>query len=380
MSETIQPKIMISAGEASGDKLGAHLASAIKQQQPGAVLYGMGGDNMKAAGVDIVVDCEKVSVVGIIEVFTHLSDILATRKTLIRLLKTNPPDLLILIDLPDFNLNLAKHARKAGIKVLYYVSPQIWAWRYGRIKQIKKTVDHLAVLFEFEKTLYDAENVPATFVGHPLTETIQADMTPHEAYRTFQFDSDKPIVALLPGSRRSEITRLMPILMETAKRIKQALPDVQFALPLAPNLEPRSIKAYLTDDIHVVENNFHNVLSICNAAVTASGTATLEVALHQIPLVVIYKVSRLSYLIGKCLIKTPYIALCNIVAQEKLACELIQQDANPEAITSEVLRLLNDTAYRQTKLTQLKQLKTKTGEPGAAERTASVALQLLDKR
>lgn len=370
-------RILIVAGEASGDLLGAHLAKALLARQPTIKLIGMGGAQMHAAGVEILIDAHKLAVVGVWEVLKHLGDILSAMRTLKKLFNTNPPDLVIFIDYPGLNLRMAKHAKRAGIKVLYYVSPQIWAWRYGRIKKIKRYVDRMAVLLAFEEKLYQKENMPVSFVGHPLVDIATPTLARTAVAAQFQLDTHKPIIALFPGSRHSEISRLMPVMMSTVKLIKQQIPDAQFVLPLASSLVHDDLHEYLIPDIQIIKNNTYNLLSLCNAAITASGTATLEIALQQVPMVIIYKVSSLTYWLGKKLIDVPYIGLCNLVAEEKVALELIQHHVIADTIAHETVRLVRERVYRQEVLQKLVLVKTKLGGGGGSEKTAQVALNML---
>lgn len=370
-------KILIVAGEASGDLLGAHLAKAILALEPNTTLIGMGGPQMQSAGVNIIIDANKLAVVGVWEILKHLGDIRSAMRTLKQLFKTDPPDLVIFIDYPGFNLRMAKQAKRSGIKVLYYVSPQIWAWRYGRIKKIKKYIDRMAVLFAFEEKLYQKENMPVSFVGHPLVDIAIPTLTPNEVAIQLQLDTQKPIIALFPGSRHSEITRLMPVIVSAVELIKAQLPAAQFVLPLASSLSREDLRDYLIPEIQVVENNTYNLLPLCNAAICASGTATLEIALQQVPLVIIYKVTPLSFWLGKRLIKTPFIGLCNIVAEEKVALELIQHDANATITAEEILRLITEPNHREKTLDKLAQVKLKLGGGGGSEKVARVALDML---
>ncbi len=370
-------KILIVAGEASGDLLGAHLAKAILALEPNTILIGMGGPQMQSAGVDIIIDADKLAVVGVWEILKHLGDIRSAMHTLKQLFKTDPPDLVIFIDYPGFNLRMAKQAKRAGIKVLYYVSPQIWAWRYGRIKKIKKYVDRMAVLFAFEEKLYQKEDMPVSFVGHPLVDIAIPTLTPNEVAIQLQLDTQKPIIALFPGSRHSEITRLMPVIVSAVELIRAQLPAAQFVLPLASSLSREDLRDYLIPEIQVVENNTYNLLPLCTAAICASGTATLEIALQQIPLLIIYKVAPLSFWLGKNLIKTPFIGLCNIVAEEKVALELIQHDANATIIAEQILRLVTEPDHREKTSDKLAQVKLKLGGGGGSEKVARVALNML---
>ena len=376
-ASTSHPQILIVAGEASGDLLGAHLAKVIKKNNPHITLLGMGGNQMKSAGVDLIINADKLAVVGLFEVVKHLGDIRSAMRVLKNLFKQRPPDLVIFIDYPGFNLHMAKHAKRAGIKVLYYVSPQIWAWRYGRIKKIKKYIDKMAVLFSFEEKLYQKENMPVSFVGHPIVDIAKPTLNRDAVYQGYQLDPEKPIVALFPGSRHNEITRLMPTIMDSVRLIQQRFPETQFILPLAPSLSIDDIRGYLTPEIKVIENNTYNILQVCRAAIVASGTATLEIALSKVPMVIIYKVSPLSYWLGTRLVTVPFVGLCNLVAEERVAIELIQDDMTNTTIAHEIIQLIENPDHHQSVVNRLNQVNLKLGGGGGSERVAQVALEML---
>lgn len=375
---TDSKQILIIAGEASGDLLGAHLTKSLKVLDPQLKVAGMGGKRMREAGVNIFIDSEKLAVIGVSEIISQLSNILAARQCLKNRFKIERPDLVIFIDYPGFNLHMAKQAKKAGIKVLYYVSPQIWAWRYNRIKKIKKYIDHMAVLFPFEERLYQREDISVSLVGHPLID-IAVPTLPHEkVYQKFNLSIEQPIIGLFPGSRSQEISRLLPIIISATKLIKKRFPNAQFVLPLAPNFSSQDVRNYLFPEVRIIENNTYNVLSVCNAAIAVSGTVTLEIALHQIPFVTVYKVSSLTYWLVKRLIKVPFIGLSNLVAEELITPELIQHQATPQAIANEIYRFLEDYSYRQSCLNKLKLLRTKLKKNSEASlKTAQIALKLI---
>ncbi|QTS83715.1 lipid-A-disaccharide synthase [Coxiella endosymbiont of Amblyomma nuttalli] len=370
-------QILIISGEASGDLLGAHLAKSLKTLDPTILLTGVGGKQMRDAGVSIFIDSNRLGVVGLFEAFKYLNIILSIRQTLKKRFKKTPPNLVVFIDYPGFNLHMAKHAKKAGIPVLYYVSPQTWAWRYGRTKNIKKYVDQMAVLFAFEEKLYQRENIPVNLVGHPLIDIAVPSLCRKEAYQRFNLSPDKPIIGLFPGSRNNEITRLLPIIVSAAHLIQKHIPQVQFVLPLAPNLSMDDIRNYLFPEIKVIKHNVYNILPLCDAAIATSGTVTLEIALYQVPFIIIYKVALLTYWLVKNLIRVPCIGLSNLVAGARVTPELIQKAATPEAIANEICRLLEDSFYRQYRLTQLKPIKEKLGGGGASMRVARLALEML---
>lgn len=369
--------VLLIAGEPSGDLLGAHLAQSLKSLEPNLKLAGMGGKRMREAGVEVFINADKLAVVGLLEILRQFRDIRHAMQTLKRYFKKTPPDLVVFIDYPGFNLHMAKQAKKAGIKVLYYVSPQIWAWRYGRIKKIKKYVDHMAVLFDFEEKLYQKENVPVSFVGHPLANAPAPSLSRNEICKQFNLDLDKPIVALFPGSREQEINKLLPMMVQAGKLIQTQIPTVQFILPLALNLALDKIRPFLSPEIKVIQNDISHVLAIAHAAVAASGTVTLEIALQQVPLVIIYKVAPLTFWLGKKLIRLSFIGLCNLVSPEPVAVELLQQDATPQAIADEVFQLLNNHNYRQSIIGKLGHLRPQLDRGNAAQNVAKVVHNLI---
>ncbi len=370
--------IFIVAGEPSGDLLGSYLATAFKRSYPECVLEGVGGYRMQQAGVQQIFDSERLAMVGFVEIIKKIAVLRQAMNVIMQRLTEQPPTLLLLIDYPGFNLRLAAKAKALGIKVMYYVSPQIWAWHYSRIKKIKKNVDLMAVLFRFEEKLYQAEHVPVAFVGHPIIEALTPSLTKQAAYQQFSLDPQQPIVALLPGSRATEIQRLLPDMLAAVQCIRQQKPQAQFVLALAPNLSPASLASFQLQGIEVVENNTYNVLSVCDAAIVASGTATLEVAVLGVPQVIVYRVNPLSYQIAKWVATVTQVGLCNIVAEEPVALELIQGQFKPQAVADEILKLLNDSEYRCTIVQKLQQLKARLDSQNAAQQAVDAAVELIN--
>ena len=374
--------ILIVAGEASGDHHAARLVEAVHRHKPDIHFSGIGGERMRAAGVEILVDSATIAVVGLIEVLAHYPDLKAALERMRAELHERRPQLLILVDYPDFNLRLAKSARQLGIKVLYYISPQIWAWRQKRVFQIKKRVNTMAVIFPFEVPIYESAGVPVKFVGHPLVDEAASSLSRDEALRELHLDPTRPVLGLFPGSRRSEIKRLLPVLLKSAALIRQQLPEIQLLLPRASTVNAEFIAPYLAQsdlDIRVIGGRAYDVMRGCDTIITASGTATLEIALMQVPLIVIYKIAPLSYAIMSRLIKVDHIALCNIVAEKRIAPELIQNDATPTKISTAALTLLQDETKRAMMCTQLATVRTRLGDSGASERVAQLTLKLLDQ-
>jgi lipid-A-disaccharide synthase len=371
---------MIVAGEASGDLHGSRLVQEALRLDPELKFFGIGGSQMRDAGVDTLVDSREMAVVGLVEVLAHFDVIYRAFTTLRKIIRTEPPDLLILIDYPDFNLRLAKVAKRAGVKVLYYISPQVWAWRVGRVKKIARLVDRMAVVFPFEVPFYEQEGVPVTFVGHPLVDTVRPTMERPVAQASFGLNPERTTVGLFPGSRRSEIKELLPTILASAKLLKERFADLQFILPLASSLEQTDIAPYLDScglDIRVVSGQGYDVMQVCDAIITVSGTVTLEIALMGVPMVIIYRVSPLTYQIGKRLIKVDHIGICNIVAGERVVQELVQHEAEPERIAAEIGRILTDKEYATVMIMKLRGVREKLGSGGASLRVARQALEIL---
>jgi lipid-A-disaccharide synthase len=371
---------MIVAGEASGDLHGSNLVKEALRKNPGLSFFGMGGPKMREAGVSTLADSSEMAVVGLIEVISHFPVIYRAFSALKRIIRTDPPDLLILIDYPDFNLHLAKVAKKAGVRVLYYISPQIWAWRVGRVKKIARLVDRMAVVFPFEVPFYEKEGVPVAFVGHPLVDIVHPTMTRAEAQSCFGLDPTRKTVGLFPGSRKGEIRNLFATIIEAAGLLSKHYPDLQFILPLASSLTTEDIAPLLKSsslDIRVIEEKVYDVMQVCDAIITVSGTVTLEAALMGVPMVIIYRVSPLTYVVGKRLIKVDHIGICNIVAGERIVRELIQDDAEPAWIVAEIARILTDNDYAQEMRAKLAGIRAKLGSSGASERVAELVLNMV---
>jgi lipid-A-disaccharide synthase len=271
------------------------------------------------------------------------------------------PDLLILVDYPGFNLRLAKVAKKEGVKVLYFISPKVWAWNQGRVKTIKESVDMMAVIFPFEVDFYKKWQVPATFVGNPLLELVKPKLSRENALKEFNLDPNHKTVGLFPGSRKSEIKRLLPIMLEAAKLLKEHDPELQFILPQASSISDKYLQQYLGSNpikIQVIKQQNYDAMQVCDAIIAASGTVTLEIAIMGVPLTIIYKISWLEYKIAKLLVKIPNVGLCNIVAGKKIAQELLQDDATPKNIAKEIDKILYNSDYRQEMITNLEKIKS----------------------
>lgn len=361
MEIKLNPKcILISAGEASGDMHAAKLVQTVQQQIPNVKFYGMGASLMQNAGVDIIVNANELSVIGLLEIITKFKAIKQAFNIMEQALKDDKPDLLILVDYPGFNLRLAKVAKKYGVKVLYFISPKVWAWNQRRVKIIKKYVDVMAVIFPFEVDFYKQFAIPAVFVGNPLLDLTKPKLSREQAIINFDLDIKNKTIGLFPGSRKSEIKRLLPTMLDAAKILKSQNPELQFILPQASSISTEYLNQFLqfsSVKVKVISGQNIDVMQVCDAIIAASGTATLEIAIMGIPLVIVYKTSWLEYLIAKMVIKIPYIGLCNILMQKKIVQELLQDDASAPKIAHETDRILNDIDYRQEMLDNLHEIK-----------------------
>ncbi len=375
-------KIMIMSGEASGDLHGANLAREIWKQDPGMVIYGVGSKQMQGAGVRMLADAKEISVVGITEVLTHLGAIYRVYSALKRFLKNERPDLLVLIDFPDFNIMLGKAAQRLGIPVLYYISPQVWVWRKGRIKTIARLVKAMIVVFPFEVPLYEKAGVDVRFVGHPLTDVVRSDLTKEQAKSAFGLEGSRRTIALLPGSRRSELTHLLPDMLAAAKILSTRFQDLQFILPVAPTLDQGFVRTFMEQSgvpVRVIEGRVYDALRASDAAIVASGTATLETGLMAIPMVIVYRISAITYAILRRLVHAglKHVGLVNIVADERLVPELIQKESTPQHMADAVARMLIDPVYYDRIRSGLDGVRKRLGDAGASARAAAVVRDLL---
>ncbi len=377
-----QPRIMIVSGEASGDLHGARLVEAIKQRLPDVYVCGMGGTELRRQGVDILYDAAKMAVVGIIEVIAHLKDIRKAQNILFNNLLNNRPQLLILIDYPDFNLMLAKKAKKLGIPVFYYISPQVWAWRSGRVKTIKKLVDKMAVILPFEKQFYKNHGVDVEYVGHPLMDSVKISRSREEFRIHHSIPEDGIVVGILPGSRKKEIRTMLPLFIEAAALLAKKHPGITFLLPQASSIRREDLEsgglANSTVAVKVITEDRYNLMAACDLVMAASGTVTLELAILNIPMAVSYRVSSLTHLIGRRLIKVDYASLVNLVADKEIVPELLQKNATPENIAGAMEKIWPGQQARETMLVGLSSVREKLGHGGASKKAAQVALKTMD--
>ncbi|EFK11635.1 lipid-A-disaccharide synthase [delta proteobacterium NaphS2] len=387
--------ILMVAGEASADLHGANLVHAMKRFCPEAVFCGIGGDLMAEAGVKCFVSAAELAVVGLTGIFQKFNTHLKAANALKSILKTHRPDLLILIDYPGFNLYMARVAKRLKIRVLYYISPQVWAWRQGRVKKIARRVDKMAVILPFEKPFFEKSGIDVEYVGHPLmdafesrkidiqTEGLKPQADPAETANAATSESadERPVLGLVPGSRREEILNLLPVMIKAGEILSREYPHIRFVLPLAGTISSRWLSRFLQDtplDIEVCREGIYAALSRCHLAFVTSGTATLDAAIMTVPMVVVYKVkSFLTYEIGKRVIKVPYLGLVNLVAGESVAPELIQDDVTPEKLAMAGRKFLADDDLRRRTIGTLRRVKESLGRGGASERTARIAAGMM---
>ncbi|MFH0838920.1 MAG: lipid-A-disaccharide synthase [Candidatus Omnitrophota bacterium] len=377
-------KIIIVAGEASSDLHGANLVKAIKTLDPDIEFFGLGGPLMRAQGVQIAFDIVNRALIGIIEVVTHIGYFRKVYHTMINLLDKEKPDLAILIDYPGFNLRFAKELKKRGIPIIYYISPQVWAWGKNRIKTIKRLIDKMIVIFKFEKSLYESYGIDCEFVGHPLLDIAKPTKAGQLTRQELHLSDTFPIISLLPGSRQNEIKRILPIMLQTASLIKKSFDSAHFVVIKAPSVPDGLVNTIIHRyakqvAIKVCENNNYNLLTISDFALVCSGTATLETAIIGTPMAVLYKVGFFSGLIMRSLIKIPHIALVNVIAGKKIVPEFIQEKAKPRLIANKVFELLCDVQKKALIKKNLCEVKETLFPSGASERAAKVIIDYINR-
>ena len=373
--------IAFSAGESSGDRHAAEMFLELQQLYPGIKGIGMGGQQMQQAGIDIRYDSSAIGVIGVIEVVKHYAEIRRALKTMKRMLLVERPDLLVCVDYKEFNYKLARFAKNHGIKVLFYVSPQVWAWRAGRAKKYGAAIHMMAVIFPFEVPYYEAERVPVRYVGHPSVDKAKPQRNKPENFRIMGLDKDNPVVGILPGSRRNEIERMLPVMLAAARKLQTKFPDIQFLLPQADSIPDDLIAEYTKAShlsITVIKKKPYDVIQCCHAIMTTSGTASLEIALLGIPMVIAYKLSPLTYWLGKRLVKTPYIGLPNIILGKLAVKELIQHEASARNLALEIYKILADRAYAKQIRQDLAAVKEQLGPGGGSKNMAMLALEMLN--
>lgn len=373
-------KILIVSGEPSGDLHASNLVKDLKALKPGLEFFGLGGGLSRGTGVDVVFDISKLALVGMTEVLKNIFVVGHAYKTVLRAIDDRKPDLAILVDYPGFNLRLAKELKKRSIPVVYYISPQVWAWGRDRVEIIKKCVKKIVVFFKFEEELYKTYGIDAEFVGHPLMDTVRVTSPKDETIKAYDLSKGKPIIALLPGSRMIEVKKLLPVMIEAAKIIDEKMNGVQFVVARHPAL-PVELYQSITGpsglDIRIAAGDTYNILNVSAIAIVASGTATLETSVIGTPFVLIYKASLLTYIIYNFVVKIRFLGLANIIADREIVPELLQYDATPKNTADTVLRILASPQKTAAMRDDLAMVKASLGSPGARARAAAAILPLL---
>jgi len=380
MNET--KKIIIIAGEASGDLHGSSLVKELKKINPHWEIFGMGGDKMKREGVELIFHIDRLSFMGFFEVMKNLRFIRKVMQTMVSMIETRKPDLAILIDYPGFNLRFAKKVKLLGIPVVYYISPQVWAWGGNRVKKMRGLVDRMIVIFPFEKQIYDKFDISCEFVEHPLLEVTRPVLSLEDFQKKFDIRKNEVVVGLLPGSRWQEVEKILPIMLESAAHLKTRFKNVKLLLGLAPTIKKEKVESFLPhadSPVRIVENLTYDVMKHSDLLLIASGSATLECAILGTPFLVLYKTSFWTYLIAKSLISIPNIALANVVAGKRIVPEFVQKKAVPQKITDEMYEILSDKNRYKTIQNELEKVKEKLGEEGASKRAAQIVARMMTK-
>lgn len=372
-------EIMLVVGEASGDMHGASLVNALLKRDPNLTFFGVAGDQLQQTNFEALFTVSELTGMGLLELAGNIKNIVAAYRLLRRSLRTRRPSLLILIDFPELNLRLARLAKDLGVPVLYYVSPQVWAWRRGRIRQIAQVVDKMAVVFPFEVAFYERHDMPVEFVGHPLLDVVRVSQEREPMLRELGLHNEKPVIALLPGSRRKEIAYHLPVMVAAATELKR-VEQAQFFCVRASTLDRAELQRELDRAgfvIPIVEAGRYNAVNAADLVWAASGTATLETALLEKPMIVVYRVSWVTYWLARLLVQIKYIGIANIIAGKAIVPELVQSDLSAERLVHESQAILNDHDARRTMIANLRKLREQLGAPGAANRVAELAISLM---
>jgi lipid-A-disaccharide synthase len=374
---------MISCGEPSGDLYAGALVREIRGHEPGATISGFGGDHLRAAGATLLGDFSGLSVTGLLEVARILPRTYQLYRKLVAHARAERPDVFVAVDFPDFNFTLARALRKLGIPIVYYISPQLWAWRPRRMNTMRRIADLVLVIFEFEQRLYREAGVPVEWVGHPLLDVMPATRSKSALRAEFGVAGAEPLVALLPGSRRNEVRAILPDLVATAEIIRRRLPAARFVVARAPHVGDDLLAplARLTGvPASVTDGRADDVLAAADVALVASGTITVQAALHQCPMVVVYRLSPLTYRIGRPFVHVDTFAMANLVAGRPVVPELIQDDFVPERVAAEALNVLTDPAVAARVRADLGEVRARLGDPGASARAARAVLEVARRR
>ena len=375
------PSICLVAGDPSGDAHAARLIEALKVRDPSLTFTGLGGPAMQRAGVSLLQDLTTTATIGPFDASRHLAAFLRAKRRLADTVRRQRPDLAILVDFGDYNLPvIAPLLKRHGIPTLYYISPQLWAWGRFRLRYVRRCIERMIVFFKFEEEFYQREGIPATWVGHPLVDHARPSISREEALTRCGLNPWRRTVGLLPGSRAQEIGRHLPLMLAAAERIAWQMPGVQFLLPRAPGLPREQIDRHLARarvDVHVAEGSIYDALQVMEAAVVASGTATLETALCEVPMVVVYKTSWPTYLAARAVVRIPHIALVNVIAGREIVPECVQRRAAPERVAGIMVGLLRDDERLEAMRASLRGIRSQLGAPGAVGRAADVVLERL---
>ncbi len=365
------PRLLISCGEPSGEFYAAELVAELRKRHPGLEAFGLGGDRLAAEDVRLLAHLRDLAVVGLVEVLSHLRRLKTLFDSVVAEAARSRPDVAVLIDYPDFNLRLARELKKLGIPVVYYVSPQLWAWRRGRIKDVKRDVAKMLVIFPFEEQIYRDAHVPVAFVGHPLIDHVKPPADRGAIATQLGLEGGRPVIALLPGSRNKEVGFNLPPMLAAVAALRKRRPELQFVLAAAPHLRTGAFQAASDAGVSVIEGRTRDVLSAARVAIVASGTATVETALTLTPMVVVYRLSALTYALGKPLLSVSNYAMVNLIAGRVVVPELIQSEFTPARVAEETLRVLDEGVARDRMLKDLEEVREKLGKGGATARAAN---------
>lgn len=378
------PTVMISCGEPSGDAYAGALARELRRIDPGVRITGLGGEHLRAAGADLVGDYHGLAVTGLVEALSVLPRAWAMKRALVERAARERPDALVVIDFPDFNFRLAASLRRAGVPVVYYVCPQVWAWRRGRLRVLRRLVDQALVIFPFEEPILRDAGVPVAFVGHPLLDLVPPAAGRHAAAEALGLSAGDPVVALLPGSRPNEVRATLPTMAAAVPMIAERVPGVQFAVACAPNLDPALFdplrRRVSGPRIALVAGRTDDVLEASDAVVTASGTATVQTAIHERPMVIVYRVAPLTYRIGRRFVRVDTFGMANLIAGRRIVPELIQDGFTPETVADETARYFEDPGHASATKKALGEVRERLGKPGASRRAAERILALCERR
>jgi lipid-A-disaccharide synthase len=373
-----RPRLLVSCGEPSGDLYAAELTRHLRDSIPDVEVFGLGGDRLEADGARLLAHVRDVAVVGLFEVLRHVRRLRTVLRALLHEVDRDRPALAVLVDYAGFNLRLARKLKACGVPVVYYVSPQVWAWRRRRLRTIRETVSHMIVIFPFEEALYREAGVPVTFVGHPLVDLVKPASDPAAFLSSVGLDPSRPTIAVLPGSRPQEVTHNLPPLAGALRLLTAQRPELQFGLAVAPGLDPGIFtRAFEGLALKPLAGKTHALMSAATLGLVASGTATVEAALVEMPMVVVYRLAPLTYALGRPFVRVPHYAMANLIAGRRVVKELMQSDFTPEAVAREALALLDDPATTSALRTGLRLVRQRLGPPGASERAAKVVARLL---